>query len=216
MENPTLDQLLIVVLALNFLSLGASRLRTVIRAVALQGGLIGLIPLLLHEPGLLDIRAILLVVGTVLLKAIVVPSFLIYAKREADIRHEAHPTIGYIPSLLLGAIGISCAIVFARTLPLDEKERMTLLVPTALATAFVGFLILTTRKLAINQVVGYLVLENGIFLFGLVLLKVMPLLVEIGALLDLFTGIFVMGIIIHHINREFASLSTEHLTELKE
>ena len=44
----------------------------------------------------------------------------------------------------------------------------------------------------------------------------MPFLVEVGVLLDLFTGVFVMGIIIHHISREFASISTEHLTELKE
>jgi hydrogenase-4 component E len=66
------------------------------------------------------------------------------------------------------------------------------------------------------QVLGYLVLENGIFLFGMLLLEAMPLLVEAGALLDLFTGVFVMGIIIHQINREFDSVSTEHLAELKE
>jgi hydrogenase-4 component E len=61
-----------------------------------------------------------------------------------------------------------------------------------------------------------LLLENGIFLFGLLLLDAMPFLVEMGILLDLFTGVFVMGIIIHHISREFSSISTEHLTELKE
>ena len=66
------------------------------------------------------------------------------------------------------------------------------------------------------QVLGYLLLENGIFLFGLLLLEATPFLVEIGILLDLFIGVFVMGIIIHHISREFASTSTEHLTELKE
>ena len=52
---------------------------------------------------------------------------------------------------------------------------------------------------------GYLVLENGIFIFGLLLLEAMPFLVEVGVLLDLFVGVFVMGIIIYHINREFAS-----------
>ena len=67
-----------------------------------------------------------------------------------------------------------------------------------------GFLMLTTRRKAITQVLGYLVLENGIFMFGLLLLEAMPFLVEVGVLLDLFVGVFVMGIIIHHINREFA------------
>jgi hydrogenase-4 component E len=66
------------------------------------------------------------------------------------------------------------------------------------------------------QVLGYLVLENGIFLFGLLLLEAVPFLVEVGVLLDLFTGVFVMGIIIHHINRAFDSMSTEHLSELRE
>ena len=85
-----------------------------------------------------------------------------------------------------------------------------------LATVWTGFLMLTTRKKAIMQVVGYLILENGIFLFGLLLLEAMPFLVEVGVLLDLFTGVFVMGIAIFHINREFSSISTEHLTGLKE
>ena len=63
---------------------------------------------------------------------------------------------------------------------------------------------------------GYLVLENGIFVFGLLLVEAMPFLVEIGVLLDLFVGIFVLSIIIHHINREFASLDTRRLSLLKE
>ena len=88
--------------------------------------------------------------------------------------------------------------------------------PASLATVWTGFLMLTTRKKAIMQVLGYLLLENGIFLFGLLLLEAMPFLVEIGVLLDLFTGVFVMGIIIHHINREFAATGTEHLADLKE
>ena len=79
-----------------------------------------------------------------------------------------------------------------------------------------GFLILTTRRKAITQVVGYLVLENGIFVMGLALLEAMPLLVEAGVLLDLFVGIFVMGIIINHISREFSSMDTARLSSLKE
>jgi hydrogenase-4 component E len=64
-------------------------------------------------------------------------------------------------------------------------------------------------------VLGYLVLENGIFVFGLLLVEAMPFLVEAGVLLDLFVGIFVLSIILHHINREFASLDTRRLSLLK-
>jgi hydrogenase-4 component E len=65
-------------------------------------------------------------------------------------------------------------------------------------------------------VVGYLILENGVFIMGLTLINAMPFLVEIGVLLDLLVAIFVMGIIINHIQREFASLDTTHLSQLKE
>ena len=102
-------------------------------------------------------------------------------------------------------------MVFSYTLPLAEEHKHSLLVPASLSTVWTGFLMLTTRRKAIMQVLGYLLLENGIFLFGLLLLEAMPFLVEAGVLLDLFTGVFVMGIIIHHISREFTSISTEYL-----
>jgi len=161
-------------------------------------------------------RTWLLILATIALKGFVIPKFLLHAMREAEIRHEVNPVVSYLASLLLGAAGSGLAILFARTLPLAEEHTNWLLVPAALATVWTGFLLLTTRKKAIMQVLGYLLLENGIFLFGLLLLEAMPLLVELGVLLDLFTGVFVMGIIIHQINREFASASSEHLAELKE
>ncbi len=209
-----LDPLLIVALALNFVALGVSRIRGVINAVALQGMLLGIFPLLVHPD--IGPRGVLLVVVTLVLKGLVIPGFLVHAMREANIRHEVNPIVDYMSSLLLGAIGTVLAMVFSYTLPLAEQHRDLLLVPASLATVWTGFLMLTSRRKAIMQVLGYLLLENGIFLFGLLLLEAMPFLVEVGVLLDLFTGVFVMGIIIHHISREFASTSTEHLTELKE
>jgi Hydrogenase 4 membrane component (E) len=209
-----LDPLLIVALVLNFAALGVSRIRGVINAVALQGILLGILPLIVHQE--IGPRGILLVIATIGLKGFIIPAFLVYAMREANIEHEVRPIVNYMSSLLLGAFGTGLAMVFSSTLPLAQEHADVLLVPASLATVWTGFLLLTTRRKAIMQVVGYLLLENGIFLFGLLLLEAMPFLVEVGVLLDLFTGVFVMGIIIHHISREFASISTEHLTELKE
>jgi hydrogenase-4 component E len=209
-----IDPLLIVALTLNFVALGVSRLRGIINAVALQGILLGTLPMFMHsETGL---RVVVLVVVTIALKGLVIPAFLVHAMREANIQHEVKPIVNYMSSLLLGAVGTGLALVFSSTLPLAEEHQGLLLVPASLSTVWTGFLLLTARMKAITQVMGYLLLENGIFLFSLLLLEAMPFLVEIGILLDLFTGVFVMGIIIHHISREFASLSTEHLTELKE
>jgi hydrogenase-4 component E len=212
--NWLLDPLLILALTLNFAALGVSRIRAAIQVVALQGFLLGLLPLIVHaETGL---RSILLVLAIIALKGFVIPGLLHRAMREANITYEINPAINYMTSLLLGALGTGLALVFSSTLPLAEEHTDLLIVPASLATVWTGFLLLTTRRKAITQVVGYLFLENGIFLFGLLLLEAMPFLVEIGVLLDLFTGVFVMGIIIHHINREFASIGAENLAELKE
>jgi hydrogenase-4 component E len=210
-----LDPLLIVALALNFVALGGSRIRAVINTVALQGIILGMLPLFVpgHE---VDLRSALLIVVTIGLKGFVIPAFLVRAMREADVQHEVNPIVGYLASLLLGAVGTGLALVFSYTLPLTKEHAGNLIVPASLATVWTGLLLLTTRRKAIMQVLGYLLLENGIFVFGLLLLEAMPVLVEVGVLLDLFTGVFVMGIIIFHINREFASASTEHLTKLKD
>ncbi len=209
-----LDPLLIAALALNFVALGASRIRGAINAVAAQGVILGLLALFIHPE--IGPRVLIIVLATFLLKGILIPRLLTNAMREANIQHEVTPLVGFMGSILLGAIGTGVAMVFSNSLPLADEHKHLLLVPASLSTAWAGFLLLTTRRKAIMQVLGYLLLENGIFLFGLLLLETMPFLVEVGVLLDLFTGILVMGIIIHHINREFSSISTEHLSELKE
>ena len=212
--NQLLDPLLIFVLAINFFALGVSRIRAVITAVAVQGVVLGVAPLFVHPE--IGLRGIALMAVTIGVKGFLIPRFLVKAMREAQIQHEDKPIINYMGSLLLGAVGTGLAIEFSSTLPLATEHADLLIVPASLATVWAGFLMLVTRHKAIMQVLGYLLLENGIFLFGLLLLEAMPFLVEIGVLLDLFTGVFVMGIIIHHISREFASMSTEHLSSLKE
>jgi len=209
-----LDGLLVVHLLLNFLILGTSRIRAVVQAVALQGVILGLLPLLVHRPA--HTQAVLVCLVTALLKGAIIPGMLFRAMRQLPIRREVEPLVGLITSMVLGAVGTALAIAFSRQLPLVEGAASGLLVPAALSSVFAGFLILTTRVKAITQATGYLMLENGIFIFGMQLLEAMPLMVEMGALLDLVVGIFVMGIIISHINREFASVNTERLAALKE
>jgi len=73
-----------------------------------------------------------------------------------------------------------------------------------------------SRRKAVTQVLGFLVLENGVFVFGLLLTDFMPVMVEAGVLLDLLAAVFVMGIVMFQINREFASLDTNALSSLKD
>jgi hydrogenase-4 component E len=208
------DPLLVMLLLVNFFLLGTSRLRALINGSAAQGALLGVLVLSVH--GELTAQAVLISVATIALKSFVIPAMLTRAMRDLAIHREVEPVIGFVPSLLLGGLGTGLSLVFARTLPLAPEHVGSLLVPAALATAFTGFLLLATRRKAITQVVGYLALENGVFVMGLSLVEAMPFFVEIGVLLDLVVAIFVMGIIIQHISREFSSIDTAQLSSLKE
>lgn len=209
-----LNAILVIVLMLNLLALGTSRILSVIRTVAAQGALLGAVPLLAHEH--ITFPAILAAAGAIVLKGIVIPAFMLRALREAQIKREVEPLIGLLPSIILGALGTAFALLFAGRLPLAEAHAGALLVPASIATVLTGFLLLTTRYKAITQVVGYLVLDNGIFIFGMLLIEAMPYIVEMGVLLDLFVGVFVISIILNHINRAFSSLDTRRLSALKE
>ena len=87
--------------------------------------------------------------------------------------------------------------------------------PSALFTVLAGLFVIVARRTALMQVLGFLVLENGIYTFGVGRAGDMPFLVELGVLLDLFVAVFVMGITIYHINREFDHIDTDRLDSLK-
>jgi hydrogenase-4 component E len=211
--NSFTDQLLVLVMLINFLVLGSSRIGISIRAVAVQGVALGLLPAIIHS---YTWHLLLISGGIIIAKGGVIPWLLTDAIKRAEIRREIEPFIGYVATLLLGAVFTALAFLFAEKLPLLPEHQGLLFIPAAIATLLTGFLVLTTRRKAINQVIGYLILENGIFLFGLLLTEAMPVMVEAGVLLDLLVAIFVMGIIINHINREFSSIDTSRLTALKE
>ena len=212
--NPHLNLLIGLAMGLNLLSLGTSRLPALIRTMSAQGVILGVMPLLM-EPSF-DWRVVLVALATLAGKGLLIPGLLRRAMRTAQIDRELEPLIGFVPSLLLGAGGVIAALALAHQLPLLPEHADTLVVPGALATVLTGFILLIGRTKAISQVCGYLILENGIYLFGLLLIKAMPLLVEAGVLLDLTVGVFIIGIIVDRIQRAFDSLDTRKLTALRE
>jgi hydrogenase-4 component E len=209
-----LNAILVIVLVMNLFALGTSRILAVIRIVAAQGALLGLLPLLLHSH--LTLPVVVAAAAAIALKGIAIPAIMIRALRDAQIKREVEPLIGLLPSIILGALATGFALLFSGELALSDPGTSTLIVPASISTALVGFILLTTRYKAITQVVGYLVLENGIFIFGMLLIEAIPLVVEMGVLLDLFVGIFVITIIANHINRAFSSMDTRRLVSLKE
>jgi hydrogenase-4 component E len=172
------------------------------------------LPLLIES----EVRTLLLLVAiaTVAIKGFVIPALLFRALRAANIDREVQPLMGFTISLLLGAGASIGAVVLGGLLPMRPEDAQVLLVPGALATVVCGFLMLIGRAKAITQVCGYLMLENGIYMFGLLLLGSVPLLVEAGILLDVTVAVFVIGVVMDHIQREFDSLDTRKLTVLRE
>lgn len=201
-------------MGLNLMALGSSRLPTLITAMSLQGVALGLMPLVIEHH--LDWRILLVAAATVAGKGLVIPGLLRRAMRTAHIDREVEPFIGFVPSLLLGAGGTIAAVALARMLPLLPEHAGSLLVPGSLASVLTGFVLLIGRAKAISQVCGYLILENGIYLFGLLLIRSTPVLVEAGILLDVTVGVFIIGIIVDRIQRAFDSLDTRKLTVLRE
>ena len=113
---------------------------------------------------------------------------------------------------LLGVLPLQHAGIHAILLSLATILLKGIVIPWMLLRAMRAAQI----RREMEPMIGYLMLENGIFIFGMLLVEAMPFMVEIGILLDLFVGIFVISIIVHHINVAFSSLDTRKLSSLKE
>lgn len=208
------EVVLLLVLMTNFAVLVTDRLSAGIRIMAAQGVLLAILPVASGAPFGFHIG--LLTVGTIAIKAFVLPRILMWAIREAAVRRELEPAIGPIASVLLGLAAVGVAFGVATRLPLAPGHVTAGLVPVSLASLMMGFVVLTTRRKALSLVIGYLMLENGIYVFGLTLAGDIPLLVELGVLLDVFVGVFIMGLVVFQINRELETQDSRRLTALRD
>lgn len=211
---PLADALLLMVLLGDFAVLAASRLTFTIRATAFQGVLLALLPLAIDRPW--SGHTLLLAGGTLLVKGILLPNVLLWAMREAAVRREVEPSLGPLSSIVAGVFALGLAFAVGGHLPPPGPSVPRLLVATSLMTVMCGFLVFTTRRKAMTQVVGYLLLENGVFVFGLSLAGRVPILIEMGVLLDVLVGVFIMGLVVFQMNRELESIDSARLTELRD
>lgn len=211
----TIDMVLVLAILLDLGILAVSRLVTGVRLFALQSLLLAFLPLLAEaaQGEAISLHAPLVAVGTIALKVVLIPYILIRIVRTGEIHVEITPVLGFTASVFVGAALIAASFVVAGRLPLPLAPASSMVVPAAFATLMIGLLVLISRLKAITQVLGFLLVENGIFLFGLMLLKSIPVLVELGILLDVFVGVFIMAIVVYHIRREFDHMDTDALSE---
>ncbi len=197
-----------------FALLGTSRIGACIRWLSLQGILFGLVPIITHDDGL-GLRAILLAGGNIALKGVIFPLVLLRLRARTNFRREVEPFIGFVASILFGILALALSVWLGLALKPALPHAPFRMIEASIFLISIGLFLIISRRQALMQVIGYLILENGIFVFGVVTVVETPLLVELGVLLDAFVAVFVMGIAIFHINREFGSMDVDQLNALK-
>ena len=212
--NHFTDSLLVILLLSCFMLLGTSRLAAAVRMTAVQGFMIGLLPLAI-EGGEITLRVAILALLIAALKAGAFPWLLMRTVRSARTTHESRPLIGYGASTLIGVAAVGAAFWLDSRLSFSVGAASKLVVPVAFSVMTTGLFLMVGRRTAIYQVLGYLTLENGIYIFGLAIVSGIPVLIELGVLMDMFVAVFVMGIAIYRISQEFDHIDAAQLTSLK-
>lgn len=212
------DVMLVIVLLSILLSLGSSRMTTLIKIMALQGVMVSCVGLLLSLREGLTMSSGVFFPIMLLVKGALIPGLLSFALNKAAIKREVEPLIGYHASLLVGLGLILLSVYLTGTLKFTLPGDYSLLLNAAITTMGGGLFLMMSRTKALTQVIGYLMLENGITLMGIGLTKKSHnlFLVEFGILLDLLVGVMIMGIVLHNITRTFDDVDTMYLGQLKD
>lgn len=212
------EVILVVILLSVLLSLGSTRLMALVKIMALQGVAVSLIPLFLKGHGDISSGAIIFFQIMILIKGILIPGLLYFAVNRVAIKREIEPFIGYHASILSGLAIILVSVFITNHLQPSLPGGNGMVLIAAITTMASGFFLMMARSKAITQVIGYLMLENGIYLIGTALTKHSHTLyvVEFGVLLDVLVGVMIMGIILHNINSAFDDVDTTLLGRLKD
>jgi hydrogenase-4 component E len=152
---------------------------------------------------------------TVAVKVVATPTLLWLLLQRLPTSHDAQPSLGQRTGV---AIAVLMALVFARALdarPFHTAIGAERVLPTAVTVMLIGIQIMVTHRQALSQVVGFLVLENGMALAALTATYGMPLVVEFGIFLDLLLAIFVAFVYTQRMHVIFGSLDTDRLRSLR-
>lgn len=204
-----------VILLLAFAMLAQRRVLTLINLFALQGLTLCLSTLVVAfttgQAHLYWSAAL-----TLALKALLLPWILHRLVRRLEVKWDVEPLIKVPTTMLVGVVLVM--IAFNVALPISELSstitRGTLGI--ALASVMLAFLMMITRSKAIPQVVGFLAMENGLFLAATSATYGMPMVVELGIALDVLVGVIILGVFFFQIRDQFDSLDIRHLEKLKE
>lgn len=205
---------LLILFIITLLYVGiASRLLTYINILALQGVILfGVAFIELRE--ISTINLVLILLETLIFKSIAAPVFISYVIKRNKITREAEPFLSNFTSLLIISLIIVVTILLSNYVH-DEFLNKTYFI-VALSTLFSGLYIIATRKKMITHVMGYLFIENGVFILSLAVGNEMPMLLNLGIMLDIFVSVLILGIFINKIGDVLKGGDIDQLRKLKD
>jgi hydrogenase-4 component E len=191
----------------------ANRLLTYVKALALQGVLLFCVVFIqLNEINVINLALILL--ETIVFKAVAVPVFLAYLLKRNKITREAEPFVPNFVSLLIVTAIVVVTILLSNSIKDTHLDKIFFVV--ALSTIFTGLYFIATRRKIITHVMGYMVVENGVFVLSLAVGNEMPMLVNLGIMLDIFASVLILGIFLNKIGDVFKDVNVDQLSNLKD
>jgi len=191
----------------------ANRIYTYLRILVFQGLLLfGTTYLTLTSLNMVNLLLIML--ETIVFKAFAVPWFMNYVIKRNKITREAEPYLPNFVSLMIVTFIIVGAIILSSSIK-DQNLDKTFFV-VALSTLFTGLYFIVSRKKIISHVIGYLVIENGVFVLSLAVGNEMPMLVNLGIMLDIFASVLILGIFFNKIGDVLKDPDVNLLTNLKD
>lgn len=191
-----------------------SRVKAYVAVLQLQGILLSVL-LVFPFINNFSIFALILPISLFVVKVILIPRYINKIILELDIKRVIEPSIQQMTFLLL--VIITMTVIFVVSNFLSKSTAMqTIPFASGFSAVIVGIFVIIFRKKLIIHVTGFLVLENGIFLFGTSVASELPMMIEIGILLDVFVVVFLMGIALNKINSTLSGFEVSSLGRLKD
>ena len=204
--------LIIFIISLLYVSI-ANRIITYVRVLALQGFILFGVTFL----QLKDIQTwnlVLIMLETIVFKAVAVPVFLSYLINRNKLTRETEPYLPHFISLLIITMIVVITVLLANSIQDTHLDKIFFIV--SLSTLFTGLYFIASRKKIITHVMGYLMIENGVFVLSLAVGNEMPNLVNLGIMLDVFASVLILGIFLNKIGDVFKVVDVDQLTNLKD
>jgi hydrogenase-4 component E len=212
--NLPADTILSLALLSILFSFGSSRLPGLIKVLAFQGVVVCIVPLFIGQE--MSTGGVVFTATTLVIRSIVIPGCIYLAIKKVAIGREVEPIVGFHASMLVGLLLIVGATFASRRFEVPSSDVSVLLLPTAISLLGAGMFLLMARRNAIAMVIGYIMMENGIYLVGTTFSVRARHIVEFGILLDVLAGVMIMAVILQNIKQTFDDVDTARLRTLKE